>query len=185
MRYSRLLHNYYKNYIFFIDNAFLLAHPKVAIHKLCLTSSLGINLGWCKVLKMLFGIFVTLCNISELNSQFSAAFSSTGIHRSLAVSVHLKEESELSVTNLLIYMEDCGVCLFFCFHGSRQKQLDFWASGSFWGNLQSFGQTGNFCALGFCFLECFFVVVIENNVHGKCTSMSPCCVWFQTGQMWE
>lgn len=66
---------------------------------------------------------------------------------------------------------------------AADRQLDFWASGIFWGSFQSFSQTDNFYALVFFgFFLRFFIVVIKNNVYGKCTSVSPCCICFKLGK---
>lgn len=68
------------------------------------------------------------------------------------------------ISQLLIYWfiwRGCGVCLFFYFHSIWQAQLEFWASGNFWGNFQS---AFHFSALVVVCFVLFFVI----GKHGKC-----------------
>lgn len=85
----KLLQELHIFHIHLIDSALMLVQSKVVIQKLNLKSSLGFNLGWCKVLKMPFQIFVTLCNISELICKWFLIlfFLCTEVHRCFTVSV--------------------------------------------------------------------------------------------------
>lgn len=174
-------------HVHLIGSAFMLARPKVAIHKLRLTLSLGVNLGWCKALKMLFQIFVTLCNISELNSQLSASLSSL-CWDSWVSYYECATWKKSQNSQLLIYWFIWRIVVFVCFSASMAADRNSWTSGPQEGFEKTFKVSVRliiFMLWGFVFFGGFFVVVIKNNVHGKCTSMSSCCVWFQTGQMWE
>lgn len=108
-------------------SAFLLLYPKASIHKLHLMSSLGVKLAWCKVLIMLFEIFVTLCNISELNSQFSASFSSLCWDSQVSYCECAPERSQNS--QLLIDCFIWRVVGYVCFSASMAADWNSWTSG--------------------------------------------------------
>lgn len=178
--YIKLLQELNVFHIHLIHSTLMLVQSKVTVHKSNLKEALGFNLGWCRVLKMPFQLFVTLCNISELISKcFSNSIFSVhwGSQVSYCECTNWKQSQN---SQLLIYWFIWGVVACVCFSASAASDSLSWSFGS----LEIFEETSKVHFIFLLCVFCFFIVT-ENHVHGKCSSMSPSCVWFQTGQMWE
>lgn len=107
----------------------MLVQSKVTTHKSNLKDALGFNLGWCKVLKMPFQLFVTLCNISGWISKcFSNSISSLHWGSQVSYCEHTTSKQSQN-SQLLIYWFKWGVVVCGFFSASAASDRPSWSFG--------------------------------------------------------